>query len=517
MVGHNHSFGVDRRDVLFLAVLLAAAFPILCWNLNAPFVHHWESQGPKQGMLARNFLRFGKIPLDVSGPTPANYEDPAAHAYGNRPPLGYLAVALSYRLFAESEAAFRGPLAILTACAAAAFLVLMRTLADRPTAWLATALWTLAPLVSYYSTTNIQLPMTALLGFLAFLSYRRWRASGGRWALASACLFQVLACATDWPGYYVALVPALHLMADRRWKAAAGFLALNVACFGAFLAFVHAAGFSAAPGKALEMRLSGPSMVEQVLAEGREMAVHMTVAVCVAALLGTAVLVRSRADERCRFLLYLPALGCDQLLFRGHLVEHDFLTYPLMAFFAAAAATGAAAAARVPVPRLVRVGIQGLAALAFVLQTGVVLHHRLTHVAANGLRHQMGLAVAEATAPSDRVLLISPPPLWNVAYYADRYVECYEPGGALYRSYMGPKGGPVPVDRLAEEIDAGRLRVDWVVVNTRRALELGLPGYDAASHDAFWYATGLGPEVRAALRGRPEVERRGFVFIRTKP
>ena len=159
---------LDRRDGLFLALLMLAALPVYAWNLNARFTHDWETHGPQYMLHAINFDRFGTVPLEVSGRTLKHYPDPSRHVAVNHPPLADVLLTISYRLVGKREAAYRGPLILFTLLSLVALLSLLRSLFDRPVAWTATALYAFTPMVAYYSIVNPHLALTMLFIFTGF-------------------------------------------------------------------------------------------------------------------------------------------------------------------------------------------------------------------------------------------------------------------------------------------------------------------------------------------------------------
>jgi 4-amino-4-deoxy-L-arabinose transferase-like glycosyltransferase len=497
---------LDRRDAIFLALLLPAALTVYAWNLNAPFNHAWETAGTMFGLHARNFWRFGVLQLEVSGPTLEPYADWRREIAVSHPPLVDLVLALSFRLLGEREAAYRAPLVLFALLSLVALLALLRSLLDRAAAWIAAALYAFTPMVAYYSIVDPHLAPTMLFVFVELAAYRAWCATARRSWLAVLILAQVCACATDWAGYYAAAVIAVHsLWARRAWKLAVALPALTVACFLTYLLYVDAVGALDQLRSVAVQRTSWTSIEDQLRAEADELARHMTAALLAAAAAGLFLLARRWRDERSRFIFALGLLGFDQLLFRPQVVGHDYLTYPLTAMPAAAAGLAAVELWRRPALRPVAL----LLAAGFVAQAQIVIRHRLAPAPAFDIRYATAVAIREATRPGESVLLISRTPPYHVAYYADLHVGLYDPSmGTLEYSHVGPRE-KIPRRRLEEEVRAGLRPFDWIVTAHRDELPRVLPWLGAMAdpdRDAildFW----------CAERAEGRVHR-GFVFTR---
>ena len=518
---------LDRRDAGFLALLLAIAAPVYLWNWNAPFIHHWESHGALYSLHADNLLRFGTVPLDIVGPTLDNYPDVSRHYHINHPPLPQILLAAAFKLCGSSEASFRGLLTLFAFGGIVVLTALLRAAVDRTTAWTGAAIYAFMPLIAYYSTVNGQLAMLMFFAFLELLAYLSWRAGKGSGWLAVLVAAHALGCWIDWQMYYVPLVIAAHELWTRRaWRLGAALAGLNIAVFLSYLLFVHSLGEVESLFTLGHNRLLHVPVLDQLRAEGREIGLHMTAAATGAALLGLGLAFRRRTEEGMKFVLCLPLLGMDEILFREYVWEHDFLTYPLAAFFAALAAMGVATVARkAEWPRWARAGAVAVFAAAFIAQAALVLRDRVVNVGRDGMSHHVALAVRDVVDPADRVFVISRPGPAHLGFYAGCYVEIFDrESGLIARSTVGPRDGPFTLDQALGEVEKGRRRADWVVFAERERFLQASPSMAALPEPGrsavlSWWYIDL-DEAALIERLRPLTKRvqhaRGFTFLKIK-
>ena len=234
----------DRRTPRFAWVALFATVTVIfAWNLDAPFVHHQESNGTQYGFMARNVLKWGLPPSDASGPTLDAYADPRAHDYVNRPPGVILAIAMTTAMFGDREASVRLVPTVFGLGALAMFAMLARRLLDGRGPLLASALLAATPMFAYCSVSTIHQSPTLFFMLLMCVCYWRWRDTKKPVWLAALVGAQLAGCWTDWPAYYAAGALFLHDAISRRTLKSAMWIvvAANFAIFGSYLLYAGAA------------------------------------------------------------------------------------------------------------------------------------------------------------------------------------------------------------------------------------------------------------------------------------
>jgi hypothetical protein len=437
--------------------LFAAAAILLSLTLREPFVHHLDTCGTQVGFMARNVLKFGPALRDVSGPTLDAYADPVRHAYVNHPPLVYWCVALAMKAIGPTTAAVKFTAIAFSLGALGAFLALARRLLDGPAAFVAAALLAATPMFAYVSVASVHQAPTLFFILLVLLAYWQWRRTGRlRW-IGALLAAQAAGCWTDWPAYYAAPVLLLHDAISRRtlrspmWLA----LAMNFACFESYLLYVHAInpidGVERLLGSA-RSRSALPALDDYLRGEARNMGKYFTAALLAAAAGGALTL---RRHPRGSFILLLPLLSLDQILFATECSKHDYYAYywgPALALWAAWFGQ-----------RLWAGGAGGRGFAALLLAGGVVqsawqMTGLITRTGAYDFYYAMAQAIEEETRPDARVLIVPDNLGLYTPFYADRYCLTWN-GRHLKASDTTP---PIFEGTEAE-------LVQWLRDNPRRA------------------------------------------------
>jgi dolichyl-phosphate-mannose-protein mannosyltransferase len=233
--------------VLALVLVYAAAFRLA--TINRPFFDDAEGSGCLNGVLARNYLRFGwtathGMPVLSSGPPGAS---PIVF-YPDHPPMLPLLIAPFYALFGVGAWQTRLPISILTL---AAIIVLYRLVAEWATpraGALAAAVFAATPMTlnfgGFPDVVGTPLVFFVLLTVLAYLRFHRAPGFAGfAWLLIAF----VLAGLCDWPAYTIVPVFAVHFIATRPrgdWPWIVGFGAAASALFGATYIYITIATHS---------------------------------------------------------------------------------------------------------------------------------------------------------------------------------------------------------------------------------------------------------------------------------
>lgn len=519
-----------RAEALFLAAVLGALALLQSTGITRPFLRQHESVGTELGKHARNHLRFGLavtrgLKLDVSGPSLAPYPDPRDYFYVNHPPLPALVVAGAFAVAGVSEAAYRG----LLLCASLAAVLLFRRLALRllPPPWdrLATVLFAFTPLFAYYSVVT-GLQVLCLLGLLSgLLCYLRWVERPSTACYLGLWASLAWACGCAWAGYYLA--PALvlaHLAARRpRRGPILALLAANLLCFGAYLLWLQAAD----PGggsvrkllSAAADRSSSAPLAAWAVSEAREWLLLLTLPALALGGIAAARGWRRPWTPEGALIASLLLLGLDEVLFRRLVTAHEYFSY----FLCVPVALGAAAGARELHARIgtrrpgLATGVLSAFLLAFLAQSSWILHRRFTREGAYSFYRALGLAMAEATRPEDRILVLTDHIPFYTPFYGDRHVLWHDARGAELVPENSGGRRPMTREALLADLAAARVPADWVVTTDAETVSPVVP-FTASLTEEQRSAFGIGP-APAVLRERfaPPLARGGFLFWRLGP
>lgn len=369
--------------------------------------------------MARNVLKFGPPLRDVSGPSLEAYPDPAAHLYVNHPPLVYWCTAAMMKALGETELAVKTTAIVFAVGALGLFAGLAARLLGGAGALAATVLLAATPMFAYVSVASVHQVPTLFFILLVLVTYWRWCDTGRHRWLAAMAVAQLLGCWTDWPAYYAAPVVLLHDMIERRsWRSPMWVaVAVNVAAFAAYAAYVHRLDPANGVGRLLwaaGSRTGPPPLPEYAAREARDTVKYFTAALPLAALAG---FIGIRRDERGWFILLLPLLSLDQIVFSKECWFHDYYGY----YWGPALALGAAAFGR-------RLWERGLAArllaslllAAFAAQSGWQMFRLVTRVE----KYEVYRAVGEVcrTLPREARILVAMETLGlYTPFYADRF------------------------------------------------------------------------------------------------
>lgn len=179
-----------------------------------------------------------------------------------------------------------------------------------------------------------------------------------------------------------------------------------------------------------------PNVVSFGLGEARELGLYFTGGLLALSAIGARTLPRR--------IWLLALLGLDEVLFMRWAHVHDYLTYPLVPFFALAAARGVEVLWTTPPRKLAAGALLALAAAQSVWITG----SRLTRQGAYEVNYLAGRAIREGTTERDRVLITIADERQFTPYYADRYTAGVEPGEPSLMVH--PSGPRVPVSTVED-------------------------------------------------------------------
>jgi hypothetical protein len=497
---------MKRGDFLAVAALAALYVGLHLPGLGRPFLRHMESNGAAFGKFAIPMLRFGLGTtrlgiLDVSGPRLDYYGDHRPYFYPNHPPLPYWLVAASCAILGFTEAAIR----LVPLAAGVVNLLLFAALARRvlgpPWHLIATALFALNPMFAYHSVASIDQPvlLAALLACLLF--FWTWRTEGRRSALIGALASGFVACWTEWPGYFLAIVAGVHLFAvERNTRLALVPLVLAALSAGIYLLFLvwldpeTLQGFRGLFGAGGSRAFGDlPLGWRYPFGEAREIGLYFTVGLVLPAGVWLAAFLRSPAPRRREdlFVLSLAALGLHEVLLVPYSAAHDYLTFTLLPFFALAGASGLRILWSAPVRKAGRAAVAALLAL-FAAQSAWVLADRLTREGALEFYLRMATVLRESTPRDARIVVLGDNMLFYTPFYHDRYTVTWSRAlRRLHAEYRGPFLDGVDEDRLKAVLSENREGYDYAIIPRKdRVVE----------HVGYFRRAGVDPSTAAGDR-----------------
>ena len=522
-----------RAELLFCGGLVAALVLLQTAGLTRPFLRQHESNGTGFGKCARNHVKFGLrntygLLLDVSGPRLDAYSDYREHFYSNHPPMVGLLLAGVFAIFGVSEAVYRSTFIALSVLA----LLLFRRLAARlvPAPWdrAATAFFAFFPMFVYYSiVTGLQ--VIALIGVLStLLFYLRWREEGRRSDYAGIAGSIALACYSSWEGYYAA--PALvvaHFWSRRPGKGPVlALLGVNLAVFGIYLLHLRAADpVRLAPLKSLfeagvsRTLLEGLSIPRYVAGEARELALMFTVPAILLAGVWVVSILRGPRTENDGLIAGLSLLGLHEVVFPKLASQHEYYSYGLVVFMGLAASRGLSivAGALEGGSRLAVRTVLTATAVGFAAQGGWTLDRRLTREGGYEFYHRLALAMGEAAAPEDRLLILTDNIPFYTPFYADLYSQWYDaPHRELLRENTGGRQKGVTEEDLERLLRENPGRLDWAVSAEKATVVPQVPWLrtlDEGQLESFGVETHRTArrDLLERLCGPPRIHR-GFLF-----
>jgi hypothetical protein len=452
-----------------VGTLCAAYAGMASIHLAAPYFRHHEGICAAHSVHARNHLVHGVSAtrlgnLELGGTDLSVYEDWRDDFYPNRPPLSILGPAVFFAAFGPHEGVFRLNLILVGVATLLVFSGIARRLLAAPWDLVATGLFALAPVFAYFSHVATHLAYGVFFSLLAWYACLRWEDGRRFRVLTFAALF--LACLSDWPGYFAALSIAARRFRGLRSPVSWGALGVALGSFALHLAHLR---WLAPDGRLIKRFLVGgadrsllvsPPLGAYLLEEGREILLYFTGGAAALAVLGAVAFARRR--QWTPFFLLL--LGLEEAVFTYLAYWHDFLTYPLVAFVAIAAAEGAARAWERRTARWAAAGLL-LAAAAQSVWVGLDLHTRRgpydSAIAA-------AVAIRGSTSPRDRVLLALPDQKRPNHFYSERWVASREAGIDRLSVRHGGPYVRIPDDgALVRHLEERPDRYDVVVLDER--------------------------------------------------
>lgn len=193
------------------AVVLLVGALLLSVNITKPLIGQHDWNGVVYGQEAKNFVRYGYLPLRFGATLSAGIKPIEELKFSTHyTPVLPILISFSYRLFGVSEWSTR----LLPILASISSLFLIMLLGTELVSWrvgmIAGALSVLTPMFIYYGKNPVHEVVQLPFSLLAFYSYVKWRRmSMNTWLLLIIGSLTV-AMLVGWPGYYAAGLVALY-------------------------------------------------------------------------------------------------------------------------------------------------------------------------------------------------------------------------------------------------------------------------------------------------------------------
>lgn len=223
---------------LYSVAILILAAGLLSININKPFIGQHDWNGVVYGQEAKNFIRFGYLPLKFGATLATGDTLPDDRKFSTHyTPVLPILISFSYRLLGISEWSTRLVPAAASLASVLLVILLGKELISFRAGIIAGTLMTVTPMFIYYGKNPVHEVVLLPFALLAFYSYVRWRqAHIEKWwkfLLISAAAAMLI----GWSGYYAAGLIAIHgFLAEKKFRTR--FLVLPALMAGFFLTFL---------------------------------------------------------------------------------------------------------------------------------------------------------------------------------------------------------------------------------------------------------------------------------------
>lgn len=196
---------------LLVSGLIVLAFLLLSININKPFIGQHDWNGVVYGQQAKNFYRYGFIPLKF-GATLATPDVPAENRVFqiHYSPVLPILISFSYRLFGISEWSTRLVPALTSLISVLLVVLLGKELISFRAGIIAGALMIATPMFIYYGKNPVHEVVLLPFALLAFYSYKRFLKTGQKVWWDILLFASISAMLVGWPGYYAAGLIFIH-------------------------------------------------------------------------------------------------------------------------------------------------------------------------------------------------------------------------------------------------------------------------------------------------------------------
>lgn len=462
-----------KRKYLVLFLILVFAFLVRSYEINEPWIGHHDWNGVLASNIARNTIRYGGF-VETEFALINNYyfvSPDEFSFYNHHPQLPYYLLTLWYYLLGVSEWSTRLLFILFSVVAVFSIYLMTRKIWNEKIAIYAAFIVALMPFSAYYGRLVNPEPMILFFIPMAIYFYFVWLDTQKIKYYFAMLTFLVLAQLSDWPGYFLSMVPVLHNLVfggKKRNVRLMGVVVLTgVLNFFLFLAYVS--NFPDSGGDLVSI-LAKRTMPLFLVADFwfrqfvRIVAQFTFVVVGLAGYAGYIFWKRgAKIDSRAGFVLLYVLMALVNPLFQSQAAyTHDYVfTYNLIPMFAILGAIG-----------FVNVASKKLRVVLVLFFIGVSLLTTLFYfnVGTDYDRYYLGKMINENTNVSEAVMLSSGYRGPHVVFYADRNVvwgirsvgnfsDCLD-SSVNYRYWIYDKGGDVD-PRLLEMVRQGYMFLDY--------------------------------------------------------
>lgn len=199
---------MNRLAVIVIILLASFLFSI---NINKPFIGQHDWNGVVYGQQAKNFLRFGYLPLKFGATLATADILPEERKYSTHyTPVLPILISFSYRLLGVSEWSTRLVPAIASLASVSLVMILGKELISVKAGIMAGILMVITPMFIYYGKNPVHEVVLLPFALLSFYSYQRFLATDMNKWWKILLLSLTGAMLVGWPGYYAAGLIFFH-------------------------------------------------------------------------------------------------------------------------------------------------------------------------------------------------------------------------------------------------------------------------------------------------------------------
>lgn len=243
-------------------VLLVGAL-LLSVDVTKPFIGQHDWNGVVYGQQAKNFVRYGYLPLRIGATLSAGNRPIDELKFSTHyPPTLPILVSFSYRMFGVSEWSTRLVPIVASVASVLGIFLLGRELVSWRVGFLAGSFTILTPMFLYYGKNPVHEVVQLPFSILAFYAYLKWcRTSRYTWLLFIIGSLSV-AMLIGWPGYYATALIASHgLLFGKQRRVMSVFFVLSLVLFALYLLHV----FLIDPGRFMSLLTSASGRIGSYL------------------------------------------------------------------------------------------------------------------------------------------------------------------------------------------------------------------------------------------------------------
>jgi 4-amino-4-deoxy-L-arabinose transferase-like glycosyltransferase len=342
------------RYLIILPLLFALIF--LVPQLNKPLIGHHDFTGAFNGIIAKNYLKYGvwELKFGQVGGLVSGIPKPTAY-YTHYLPLLPLLIAASFSIFGVSEWAESLVPLIFTLIGVACFYLICQKIWDKKTAILGSMFYVLNPMFIYFGNMPVAEPVVLGLVLLEVYLYLRWLEKPLNKRLFWLCLVLIFHGLVGWPIFYIGLLIVLHSLLLKKFNmkliivSAIPFFMIGVQLFHSYILTGSFLGGGLL--ETLKSRTGGQSLsfggtdftpFNYLKQEISWVQAYFTKVVLFLSLLFTVTQVRKlKRDSQDATILVFFLIGVTYLVILApYAFVHDFLNIYLLPFLALTAALG---------------------------------------------------------------------------------------------------------------------------------------------------------------------------------